>query len=292
MDGGDRQTLTPSGHYVTGCTSHHNQRWIMNYAPDVMLAGVGATITDTEIYGSPQIAVFFQGNDHSLTGGSVHDAGRQCSDCGAFYMGREWTYRGNSITGVTFANLSSIFGKAHGEPSAVYLDDQLSSVTVDSCTFIQVEGCVMLLGGGRDNHFTNNSKHTSNLPLHICCISAAASTSDPRSAVAYLRVGPRRNPWVYVDGIACGYSRGAVRRHTTLLQYIHKQSAALLAIYGPLLTDCLWLQWEIAAAKGRAAASLSVSDHLQHFIVRFRLISRAFLTLKMLHVLQGSHTAS
>lgn len=169
LDGGDRQMLTPSGHYVTGCTSHHNQRWIMNYAPDVMLAGVGATITDTEIYGSPQIAVFFQGNDHSLTGGSVHDAGRQCSDCGAFYMGREWTYRGNSITGVTFANLSSIFGKAHGEPSAIYLDDQLSSVTVDSCTFIQVEGCVMLLGGGRDNHFTNNSKHTSNLPLHICC---------------------------------------------------------------------------------------------------------------------------
>jgi len=62
-------------------------------APDVMLAGVGQSIESVEVYGSPQISIFFQGNDHSLSLSHVHDSGRQCSDCGAFYMGREWTYR-------------------------------------------------------------------------------------------------------------------------------------------------------------------------------------------------------
>ena len=30
LDGGDRVTLTPAKHFATRCTSHHNQRWIMN----------------------------------------------------------------------------------------------------------------------------------------------------------------------------------------------------------------------------------------------------------------------
>ena len=97
LEGGDRVTLAPGNHKVHNCTSHHNQRWIMMFAPDIMLAGVGQVISGSEIYGSPHFAVFFQGNDHTLTGSHVHDAGRQCSDCAAFYSGREWTYRGSTI---------------------------------------------------------------------------------------------------------------------------------------------------------------------------------------------------
>ena len=54
------------------------------------MGGVGQTASDNEIYGSPQIAVFMQGNDHPLSRADIHDAARQCSDCGSFYMGREW----------------------------------------------------------------------------------------------------------------------------------------------------------------------------------------------------------
>ena len=32
-----------------------DQRWIMNYAPDVFMGGVGQSTTNSEIYGSPQI---------------------------------------------------------------------------------------------------------------------------------------------------------------------------------------------------------------------------------------------
>lgn len=64
--------------------------------------------------------------------------------------------RGNSITGSRFEKLSSIFGKAHGEPSAIYLDDQLSSVNIQGNWFEGIEGRVMELGGGRHNTFVNN----------------------------------------------------------------------------------------------------------------------------------------
>ena len=87
MMGGDRQTLTPSRHFVHNSTLHHNQRWILNYAPDIFMGGVGNSASFCEIYGSPQIAVFVQGNDHTLSNADIHDAARQCSDCGAFYMG-------------------------------------------------------------------------------------------------------------------------------------------------------------------------------------------------------------
>jgi hypothetical protein len=87
--GGDRQTLTPSRHFVNHSTVHHNQRWILNYAPDIFMGGVGQSSTGCEIYGSPQIGVFMQGNDHTLSKARIHDAARQCSDCGSFYMGRE-----------------------------------------------------------------------------------------------------------------------------------------------------------------------------------------------------------
>jgi hypothetical protein len=156
LSGGDRQTLTPSKHFVVNSTVHHNHRWIMMFSPDVLLAGVGQSVTDSEIYGSPHFAVFYQGNDHTMDGCHVHDAGRQCSDCAAFYSGRSWTYRGSSILNTKFSSMNSIFPKAHGMPAAVYFDDQLSSVKVSGCVFEQIGGRVMLLGGGRHNEFVGN----------------------------------------------------------------------------------------------------------------------------------------
>lgn len=151
--GGDRLTLTPSNHVVRNCTVHHNQRWIMNYAPNIFIGGVGGTVEDTEIFGSPQIGVFVQGNDHVIDRCDIHDVGQECSDCGAFYAGRDWTYRGNVIEGTRFSKLTSIWGAA---PSAVYLDDQLSSVAVQGCTFDHLTGWLMELGGGRNNKFSGN----------------------------------------------------------------------------------------------------------------------------------------
>ena len=85
--------------YALFITGYHSDRCLpllgfaycfMN-AADIFIGGVGQSATGNEIYGSPQIAVFMQGNDHTLSKADIHDAARQCSDCGSFYMGRDWT---------------------------------------------------------------------------------------------------------------------------------------------------------------------------------------------------------
>ena len=155
MYGGDRQTLTPSNHRVSNCTLHRNQRWIMNYAPTVFLGGVGNSVVGSEIYDSPQQCVFVQGNDHSLDSSEIHHCAQQCADCGAFYAGRDWTYRGNRITGNTWHTIGSIFPNGRLTAHAVYLDDEVSSFFIDGNTFTHLHS-VLDLGGGRANSFTNN----------------------------------------------------------------------------------------------------------------------------------------
>jgi parallel beta-helix repeat protein len=161
--GGDRQTLTPSRHHVTRGNIHRNSRWIMNYAPNVFIGGVGNGVYDSDIHDSPQICVFMQGNDHTLHNSSIHDCVQQCSDCGAFYMGREWTYRGNNITQNNWHHLNSIFGGGQ----AIYLDDMGSSYYIADNVFNDVP-TVLQLGGGRDNTFVRNYvNRSSNKPVHF-----------------------------------------------------------------------------------------------------------------------------
>jgi len=200
--GGDRTTLTPSRHYVANATLHHNQRWILNYAPDILLGGVGQRATGCEVYGSPQIGVFFQGNDHTLEDSAIHDAARQCSDCGAFYMGRDWTYRGNQIVRTRFSALASIWPK--WVPSAVYLDDQLSSVRVTYSTFDNVPGSLLELGGGRHNEFVFNTL-IGHANIHMdnrggdgtkCC-TAGRLPYDFLARVPY-----KSGPWLKYPGLA------------------------------------------------------------------------------------------
>jgi len=154
LDGGDRATLAPAGHVASNCTLHRNSRWIMNYAPSAFLGGVGNTISSCKVYDAPQIGVFMQGNDHTLVDSEVFDVARQCSDCGAFYGGREWTYRGNRIVGNHWHDIGSIFG---GGTQSIYLDDMLSGFDIEGNRFDHGSGDhVLELGGGRNVRFVGN----------------------------------------------------------------------------------------------------------------------------------------
>ena len=79
-------------------------------------------------------------------------------------MGRDWTYRGNVIEGSRFASIGpSIWGPV----TAVYLDDQLSSVAVRRTTFDHHDGMILELGGGRHNEFTENVLNGSTGFIHF-----------------------------------------------------------------------------------------------------------------------------
>lgn len=163
--GGDLTTLASSDHFASNITAHANQRWVLNYAPNVLLGGVGQRLTNSRIFDSPHIGVFFQGNDHVVEGSVFERLGRQCSDCGAFYMGRSWTYRGNMVTNNMWREIgNTIWGGASPAPMLeswigsvfhIYLDDQLSSVTIEGNTFVGGHS-PLIIGGGRHNVFRNN----------------------------------------------------------------------------------------------------------------------------------------
>jgi hypothetical protein len=75
-------------------------------------------------------------------------------DSGAFYMGRDWTYQGNWIIYNRFENINSI--QSGNDVSAVYLDDFGSGFFIAHNVFRNVSRA-LLLGGGRDNYFYNNT---------------------------------------------------------------------------------------------------------------------------------------
>ena len=121
----------------------------------------------SEISESANQCVFVQGNDHTLDSSEVHHCVQQCADCGAFYSGRDWTYRGNRITRNTFAHVRSIFANGRLTTHAIYLDDEVSSFFIDNNTFTNLNS-VLDLGGGRGNSFTHNLVHaTGDKPVNF-----------------------------------------------------------------------------------------------------------------------------
>jgi hypothetical protein len=157
LDGGDRQTLSPSSHFVRGSTVRDCNRWIMNYAPLVLMAGVGQSVRDSVLADAPQMAVFVQGNLHHLLNSQIRDVVQQCNDCGSFYFGRDWTYRGMRISGCNFSLPGPMWDMSWGA-NGIYADDFSSSVDVVGNTFNLGAKMRMVFfsNGGRDHSFVDN----------------------------------------------------------------------------------------------------------------------------------------
>ena len=83
LAGGDRQTLEQSSHFIRGSIVRDCNRWVMNYAPLVLMAGVGQLVNNSVLSDAPQMAVFVQGNLHHLINSQVHDVVQQCNDVSA-----------------------------------------------------------------------------------------------------------------------------------------------------------------------------------------------------------------
>jgi len=149
LAGGDRATLTPAGHFATSNHIHDYSRWVRTYRPASQLAGVGNIVSHNLIHHAPHQAILLAGNDHVIEYNDIHTVAIETSDVGAFYMGRDWTERGNIIRGNFFHNLGN------AEVSAVYLDDFASGARIEGNVFQRARRTVFL-AGGRDNLVRNN----------------------------------------------------------------------------------------------------------------------------------------
>lgn len=159
LQGGDRKTLESASNYVENCTLHDFSRWCRTYRPGVLIGGVGNRIAHNEIFGAPHSAIILSGNDHVIEFNDIHHVCNETGDAGAFYMGRDWTQRGNVVRFNYFHDLGSYNDKfsGHGfsETMAVYLDDFTCGTRVYGNIFYRANRAV-LIGGGRDNTVCNN----------------------------------------------------------------------------------------------------------------------------------------
>ncbi|HLH79539.1 MAG TPA: right-handed parallel beta-helix repeat-containing protein, partial [Chthonomonas sp.] len=157
LGGGDRQTLTPGGNFVIGCTIHDYNRWDFTYRAGVNIDGVGNLIAYNAIYNAPHNAILLSGNNHLIEFNDIHDVCLDTGDAGAFYMGRDLSMRGNTVRYNYFHNIEPHIQRANAFEGvqSVYLDDCASGTTVYGNIFFHA-GCAVMIGGGRDNTVDNN----------------------------------------------------------------------------------------------------------------------------------------
>ncbi len=151
VSGGDRKTLTSGENYIDNNHIYNfsSTNW-MNAG--IKLDGVGTRVSHNRIHDAPSQGVIFDGNDHLLEYNEIHDLAKESGDVGGFYIGRDWTKRGNIVRYNYFHHIHA--PGAHGVNS-VYLDDASSGNKVHANLFYDVDRGV-LMGGGHDNEITNN----------------------------------------------------------------------------------------------------------------------------------------
>jgi parallel beta-helix repeat protein len=149
LSGGDRRTLTAGGNYCLNNSIHDFGQWSRTYTPGISLSGVGNRIAHNLIYNAPHSAILLHGNEHVIEYNEIHHVCLETSDAGAFYMGRDYTERGNLVRFNYFHHLNL------GDVQAIYLDDFASGTTIYGNVVFQA-GRGVLVGGGRDNKVQNN----------------------------------------------------------------------------------------------------------------------------------------
>lgn len=150
--GGDRKTLEGVDNFAVNNHIFNYSRINRTLRPAISIHGVGNRLAHNYIHDAPHVGVYIAGNNHILEYNEVHDIAIETGDVGAFYIGRDWTERGNIIRYNYFHHL---LGPGRAGVSAVYLDDAASGTTVFGNVFYKAKRGV-LVGGGHDNIIENN----------------------------------------------------------------------------------------------------------------------------------------
>ena len=162
LDGGDRKTLTSSGHLVENCAIHDYARWGRTYQPGIRINGVGCHIAHNHIYNAPHQGMNFAGNDHLIEFNEINNVCQEACDVGAIYAWNDWAGRGNRVSYNYFHDIMGYQGKG---ANGVYMDDCFSSVTILGNVFQRVKRAIHL-GGGHDHQVINNLFVSCPLAIH------------------------------------------------------------------------------------------------------------------------------
>jgi hypothetical protein len=155
ISGGDRRTLTPSGHEAVNNHIYNVSRRQRTHAYHVHLGGVGVRLAYNLLHDGPHQAIGLAGNDHRIEFNEIHHTGMETDDCGAFYMGRDPSERGSVLRYNFWHHIGST--RSHGS-CAVYFDDGAGGQTVLGNVFYRAAGGsfgAVFSHGGHDNTVRN-----------------------------------------------------------------------------------------------------------------------------------------
>ena len=152
LRGGERSSLTPSGHFADNNHIYNYARWKRTYTPAIDLQGVGNRASHNLIHDAPHMAMGFGGNDHLIEFNEIYNVCYESNDAGAIYAGRDWTMRGTVIRHNYLHNISGFRGLGC---VGVYLDDEYCGTRIYGNVFYRVTSAAFI-GGGRDCIVENN----------------------------------------------------------------------------------------------------------------------------------------
>lgn len=152
LSGGDRKTLTDGKNTIENCHVHHYSRRARTYRTGIRTDGCGNRLAHNLIHHGPHMAIAAGGNNHLVEFNEIHNAVYESGDAGAYYVGRDWTQRGNVLRHNYWHHIkgSSSFGGM-----TIYLDDQHCGHTIYGNLFERCNQSVFI-GGGDDNIVDNN----------------------------------------------------------------------------------------------------------------------------------------
>jgi parallel beta-helix repeat protein len=145
---------------------------------------VGNRVAENTIHDLPHFGIWLHGNEHVIERNEIHHVCLETNDAGAFYMGRDFSERGNVIRHNYFHDLGE------GDlVQGVYLDDCASGTTVAGNVFIRA-GRGIMIGGGRDNTVTDNFFESCRPAVHVDArgIGWASSWFDDRDPTLFKRL--------------------------------------------------------------------------------------------------------
>ena len=171
MNGGDIIKLKASGNLIKNNYFNNFGSIIKTYSPAINVGGVGTLTINNLIEDGAGNAVTMSGNNHVFEKNEIRNVCKECADCGAFYAGRSWAWRGNTIKNNNFHDISGYGLKkvdvanniieyssdlSTDTVEGIYLDDGLSGFNIIGNIFKNAGTVAILIGGGRDNLLKNN----------------------------------------------------------------------------------------------------------------------------------------
>ncbi len=164
LQGGDLETLEPTGNYIKNCEIYNFSRNNRTYNPAIKIQTVGCVVSNNKIYNAPHCAIWAVAPflDNIVEYNEVFNVVSDTQDAGAIYMGNNWHSRGNILR----YNYVHDIGNGGNSIVGIYFDDAYSG----GCAYGNIlenvtNGYGVLIGGGAENVVKNN--------IFINCVEAS-----------------------------------------------------------------------------------------------------------------------